>query len=344
MPIQSIQQVLHLRTKKNQHVMENINRLWDISEQAKTTQEILDALHPWGKNKELHFNNTLPKLIGICGVSTLLFGWMLSPYIPFFLSFIAALICFFIAYSTYEKDDAIDQVIDHLEMQMKLLKFNIEFDQFPRVITTPSSPVVMLNRLKKHFPVFNLGTESNEIESYAATTWLSQSGIEYPVLLFKYHYISEIYMPNGDGEKQKVREIHKDLWGAFVFNTSPQGIAVTNKRNEFFRPYTQLWKTSDIAMNKKLKVFGYDSKQLAKTISPSMTLKLDNLFKESNGDLISHYQESILCYMGDKNLFWVRSRKSRKDIATVSDLRGHLRTLDMPDYEKFKQNMIEFLS
>ena len=41
--------------------MHNVARLWDISRQAHTPQDILDALHPWGENNNLVLNNFLPK-------------------------------------------------------------------------------------------------------------------------------------------------------------------------------------------------------------------------------------------------------------------------------------------
>lgn len=50
----------------------------------------------------------------------------------------------------------------------------------------------------------------------------------------------------------------------------------------------------------------------------------------------------MLCYMGDQNLFRIaRKKQSPQDI---SALRGHLRTLTMPEYEKFKQSMLNLIS
>jgi len=42
------------------------------------------------------------------------------------------------------------------------------------------------------------------------------------------------------------KEIHKDLWGAFIFQIPISGIAVSNQRSRFFEPYTSSWQSSDI--------------------------------------------------------------------------------------------------
>lgn len=65
----------------------NVARLWTIGQQAKSDQDILDALHPWNDNKELYFYNNLPRLLFISGVLTCLFGWGYSCYIPFYFKF-----------------------------------------------------------------------------------------------------------------------------------------------------------------------------------------------------------------------------------------------------------------
>jgi hypothetical protein len=78
--------------------------------------------------------------------------------------------------------------------------------------------------------------------------------------------------------KSKIREIHKDQWGAFIFQMPALGFAASNKHHEFIPPYTQIWKTADILVSQNLYIFGYDQHQLARTISPSITLKLSDFF------------------------------------------------------------------
>lgn len=91
--------------------------------------------------------------------------------------------------------------------------------------------------------------------------------------------------------------------GAFIFQMPNLGIAVSNQRSRFFEPYGSVWESSDISVNRNLKIFGRSQHELAKSISPSMTLKLHDFFQHFKGDLIYHHQEQILCYVGNKTYY-----------------------------------------
>ena len=161
--------------------------------------------------------------------------------------------------------------------------------------------------------------------------------------MFQYHYVSELPIFQEENSNQKIaKEIHKDLWGAFIFQMPASGIAVSNKRSRFFEPYTSSWQSSDILINQELNIFGVDQHQLAKEISPSLTLKLHDFFQHFTGDLIYHHEEQILCYLGEQNLFQTASKRS--EIHDISALRGHLRTMTMPQYQKFQQLMLNLIS
>lgn len=344
MPVDTVHKLIHLRSKTNKRVMQNVARLWDLSRQAQSAQEILDGLHPWGKNNSLKFHNRFSYAFMLCGALSLILGVLFFNSIPIFFSILIACTWFFIGYISYESDDSIVEVIQALELKMKLFKDQLNFHKLPPHLTGVMSSVLVLGKLKQNFPLFNQGTESNEIERFASTTWVDQHQKSHPVLLFKYHYVSQLSIPHADGGQQKIKKIEKDLWGAFVFQVEPLGIAASNRRDHFFYPYTQSWQSSDIQLNQTLNIFGYDQQQLARTIRPALTLKLSDFFKDTQGDLVIHFDEHILCYMGEQNLFRSLSKKPRKDIQNISDLRGYLRTLDMPDYQQFKQRMLNFIA
>ena len=48
--------------------------------------------------------------------------------------------------------------------------------------------------------------------------------------------------------------------------------------------------------------------------------------------------------MTEHNIFNTVSRRDKDSIQNISDLRGYLRTLNMPNYEKFKQSMLNFVA
>ena len=343
MPINTVERLVHIRTKRNQQVMRNIARLWDIGHQAQSAQEILDGLHPWGEVKDLFFHNILPRLLFAIGIITIIFGCLMQHYLPlsFLTSLLAGLFCCFWAYLIYEQSDPIDDVIQFLEQRIMLLRYDLHFNQTPRHIAATTNTLLVMSRLKQNFPLFSQGNMSNEIRQFASTTW--QDGAQqHHVMLFQYHYVDEFSLPNSKGEKHKIQEIHKDQWGAFIFQMPALGFAASNKHGTFIAPYTQPWKTADILINQKLNIFGCDQHQLARTITPSITLKLNDFFQQYRGDVVYHFEEKILCYMGDQNLFYIPRKK--QNIQDISQLRGHLRTLTMPEYEKFKQSMLNLIS
>ena len=341
MPIDTVQEALHIRRKKNAQVFRNIARLWEIGQKSHNDQELLDALHPWREDHGLRFFNVLPYLLAITSMSTLIFGYFLHPHIQFIWSFLGAFLTGFLAYLLYEPKEPLTQVINYLEQRMTVLRYGLQFQQLPAYLPNQAQPLLVISRLKQFFPLFNRGTESNEITQYASTTW--HDGItEHQVLLFQYHYISEMPIFQENNKKKIVKEIHKDLWGAFIFQMPALGVAVSNQRSRFFAPYTSSWQSSDILINQKLKIFGLDQHQLAKEVGPSMTLKLHDFFEHFSGDLIYHHEEQILCYLGEQNLFQTASKRS--EIHDISALRGHLRTMTMPQYQKFQQLMLNLIS
>lgn len=340
MPIDTVQEALHIRRKKNAQVFRNIARLWEIGQKSQSDQELLDALHPWREDHGLRFFNVLPYLLAITSMSTLIFGYFLHPHIQFIWSFLGAFLTGFLAYLLYEPKEPLTQVINYLEQRMTVLRYGLQFQQLPAYLPIQAQPLLVMSRLKQYFPLFNRGTESNEITQYASTTW--HDGItEHQVLLFQYHYISEMPIFQENNEKKIVKEIHKDLWGAFIFQMPALGVAVSNQRSRFFAPYTSSWQSSDILINQKLKIFGLDQHQLAKEVGPSITLKLHDFFEHFSGDLIYHHEEQILCYLGEQNLFQTASKRS--EIHDISALRGHLRTMTMPQYQKFQQLMLNLI-
>ena len=342
MPIDTVEQALHIRRKKNAQVFRNIARLWDIGQKSHSDQDLLDALHPWRDDHSLCFFNVLPFILGIVSVCTLVFGYFFHPHIQYIFSLLAAFLTGFLAYLLYEPKEPLTQVITYLEQRMTDLRYGLQFQQLPAYLPIQAQPLLVISRLKQFFPLFNRGTESNEITQYASTTW-HDGTTEHQVLLFQYHYVSELPIFQEENSNQKIaKEIHKDLWGAFIFQMPASGIAVSNKRSRFFEPYTSSWQSSDILINQELNIFGVDQHQLAKEIGPSLTLKLHDFFQHFTGDLIYHHEEQILCYLGEQNLFQTASKRS--EIHDISALRGHLRTMTMPQYQKFQQLMLNLIS
>lgn len=341
MPIDTVQQALHIRRKKNAQVFRNIARLWEAGQSSHTDQALLDALHPWREDHSLRFFNILPYLLATISLSTLIFGYFLHPHLQFIWSFLGAFLTGFLAYLLYESKQPLEQVIEYLEQRMIQLRYGLNFQQLPAYLPIQAQPLLVISKLKQSFPLFNRGTESNEITHYASTAW-DDGTTKHQVLIFKYHYVTEMpILQDGNSDKKIVKEIHKDLWGAFVFQMPNLGIAISDQRSRFFEPYTRSWQSSDILINQKLNIFGLDQHQLAKSISPTLTLKLHDFFEHFSGDLIYHHEEQILCYLGEQDLFRITSKHDA--IHDIPALRGHLRTMTMPEYQRFQQLMLNLI-
>ena len=339
MPIDIVKHALHIRRKKNAQVFRNIARLWDIGRQSQSEQALLDGLHPWREPHHLRFFNTLPYLLIIIAVNTLIFGYFLHPHIQLLWSISAAIFIGFLAYLLYESPSQLTEVIHFLEQRIIQLRYNLNFQQLPAYLPIHAQPTLVLSKLKQNFPIFQRGSESNEISQYASTVW-DDSHTQHQVLIFQYHYVDKVVIANTES-KQITKSIHKDLWGAFIFQIPTLGIAVSNQRSRFFTPYVQSWQSSDIQTNQSLHILGQNQHQLAKVMSPSMTLKLNDFFQHFQGDLIYHHQENMLCYLGEQDLFTRISK--HKDIHDIPALRGHLRMLNMPEYQKFKTLMLNLI-
>ena len=253
MPIDTIKHSIHIRRKKNKVVFDNIDRLWDIGRGADSAQDILDRLHPWNAPITLKFENVLPILLGIVGIFFIVPVFFAGEHIWTLFSFLFGLGCLLWAYLSYEQDDPLEEITDYLEKQIIHKKYQLNEFTPPQHIGVALQPAFFIAHLKQLFPIFNQGTISNDIPYYASTTWQDEAGQQHQVLLFQYHFVDEIRVRDKDGNEIKVKEVHKDLWGCFVFEVPTQGLAITAYNKKFYYPYSFPWHSSDIQINQKLK-------------------------------------------------------------------------------------------
>ncbi len=153
MPIESVQQSIHIRRKKNAVVFQNIARLWDLGRQAKSHQDLLDGLHPWNGPITLKFENNLP--LALAGIGLLLIvSIFIAPENIWIQSgvFLGGLLLFW-AYLCYEQQQPLDEVIGFLEDAALAKKYQLAFQQQPQHISIPLNPL--------HFIYGKMKTASN---------------------------------------------------------------------------------------------------------------------------------------------------------------------------------------
>ena len=95
----------------------------------------------------------------------------------------------------------------YLEQRMTALRYGLKFQQLPAYLPIQAQPILVLSKLKQHFPLFNRGNEANEITEFASVTW--NDGItDHQVLLFKYHYVNNLpILQDQNSDKKIVKEI-----------------------------------------------------------------------------------------------------------------------------------------
>ncbi|MHA3893053.1 hypothetical protein [Acinetobacter sp. GXMZU3951] len=341
MPLETVQHSIHIRRKKNKVVFHNIARLWDVGRQAQSHQQILDGLHPWNAPITLKFDNALPILLGMTS-AVLSFAILIEPSSLWAQSclFFGILMLFW-AFICYENDDPIEEVIDYLEQQTIAQKYQLAYHRQPQHISIPLNPVLFIAHLKRLFPLFDQGSVANDFPIYASTVWMDEQHKAHQVLVFQYHFVNEIRMKDKDGNQVKVQEVHRDLWGVFVFDIEMPGLAITTASKSFGYPYSFAWQTSDIQTNQRLKIYGCDQMQLAKMLTPATVLRIADFFQYRSGDLLFHPESNVLCYLGPHDLFKISSKA--ENIQDISSLRGHLRTFKLPHLEQLKSDLLQFL-
>lgn len=342
MPIESMQRNLHIRRKKNELVFENIARLWELHQQAKSHQDILDGLHPWQASINLKFENTLQYWLALIGAALCLCLFIAPEQFAFQLIFLGGLACIFWAWLSIERHQPIKEVIEALEQKIISDKYQLDYFASPPHMRMPLQGQMLESKLKLLFPLFNLGSIANDFPLYASSLWQDEQGIEHPVIVFQYRYVTEITLRDKNGDKVRVKEVEQFKYGVFVFDINKfQGLAISSQLRQFASPYSSPWKTSDILLNRKLYIAGTQQLALAKQLTPAHVLRLEAFFQKQDGSLLFHPEQHCMCFLGNKNLFQP-SVKKRK-ITDISTLRGHLRTFKLPYLEQLKTDITTLL-
>lgn len=341
MPIETVQHSLHIRRKKNAVVFDNLERLWQLQHEAKSHQDILDGLHPWNAPITLKFDNFLPTLLFVAGLCCAFIIMIKPSSMILQLGFGMGLFMMFWAWISFEKQKQIDPIIKALEEKVIQHKYHLDYFGQPPHINLPLQPALMILKIKQMFPVFDIGTYANEIPIYASSTWQDENGKTHSVMVFEYRYIDEVTVRDKDGDEIRVKLIERSQWGVIVFNVALKGLAVTSMGRKFYHPYSHPWQTSDITLNQKIKIYGSDSFNTAKQMSPSLVLKFSDFFQAQHGHLLFHPTQDCLCFIGTKNLFQIS--KNKRKIEDISALRGHLRTFKLTHLERLQHDLLQFL-
>lgn len=341
MPIETSQRILHLRSKQNAEVEDNLARLWQIGRNSHSAQDILDQLHPWGASRRLKFDNALAFVLG--GMGTLLLLLLLfQPYalLSQSIAFVGGCLIF-LSYLLYAPQRPIDEVIVYLQDSIIAKRYQLNYHKVPEALGRPLRPTLLISQLKQQFPIFNRGRVSNEIPFFASCVWQEDNGQSHQVLIFEYHFVNQFASPDPNTKHIRPKEIHQSLWGVFVFNLEHDfaTFAASTEHKKLPYPYHLQWHSSDIQIRQRLYIGGENPLELAKKMTPALTLKLAEFFRQREGELYINPNQNMLCYLGKDPLMQIQ-RQHHKKIQDISALRGHLRTFKLPLLERLKNDLL----
>ena len=268
MPVETVLHHLHIRRKKNQLVFENIARLWELHNHAQSQQDLLDGLHPWAGPMQLKFENSLSYGLAFLGLMLCLSLIISTEHPIFYLSFVVGLLLIFLAWLCYEVSKPIQEIIQALQTKAIGFKYGLQYYSMPLHLNNVRNGHSLEIKLKNMFPLFHLGSISNDFPLHASCVWEDENKQQHSVLVFQYRYITELTVSDKNGKKVRVKEIEQFLYGVFVFEIQKfRGLALSDQQRNFAFPYEVRWQSSDILFNQNLKVFGLNQHQLAKQLT-----------------------------------------------------------------------------
>lgn len=328
MPIDKVQQSFLQQKLHNQQVRQNISHIEQLRQQH-NGEQLIQKLQQWHHSPpSLTVTNTLFWTLLSSAVVVALLVVLFA--LPLYLLIMPAALMIF-ACVKKENNKQRDQLIQQLCTQHLAEKYHIEFNTHPH-----GYPI---QDLQHHFPLFDLGDYSNEIES-TATGVLDSNQKRYPFTLYQYHYVDEVEDRDKDGNITYSYR-HYDRWGIFIENMPIQGISISTHQKKACRLGTK-WTTSDIRFNQVYELSGNNEMTLARFFNPARILMLEHVLNTLKGDLYFHPNIPVLCWQFSHNIF--EAIPHTKGIETTHQLGQLLTQLHMPRFEELAQQLNLFLS
>ena len=318
--ITKIQNAFSQQHTNNSKTRNNINLINNILSSDQSFTQQLEQLKNWKEDPSLSIQNyTFWLFIGI-GICCVLLAMAIHPI------FLFATV-FSIAFAFYKRTStkALNQMLGYIQQRNLEEKYqlNFNFHDENQIIDSPYN-----------FPLFNLGDYENDIRNCIYGSW-QINNINYPYMLFNYHYVDEVETKDSDGDR-KTEYRHYDLWGIILENFPIQGISISSKQKRACRLGTK-WSSGDIRFDDYYQLSGVNEMQLAKFFSPTHVLMLDQAMDYFKGDFYIQANRPSLCWLFNKDVTNTQIEFDR--IETVHDLVAQLETTTMPEYEQLKQSM-----
>jgi len=322
--ITKIQNAFGQQHANNGQTQNNINLINNILNSNQSFTQQLEQLKNWKDDPSLSIQNYTFWLFISIGICCVLLAIAIHPI--FLLATILS-----IAFAFYKRTStkALDQMIGYIQQRNLEEKYqlNFNYNDENQIIESPYN-----------FPLFDLGDHENDIRNCIYGLW-RVNDIEYPYMLFNYHYVDEVETKDSDGDS-KTEYRHYDLWGIILENFPAQGISIASKQKRACRLGTK-WSSGDIRFDDNYQLSGTNEMQLAKFFTPTHVLMLDQAMEYFKGDFYIQADRPSLCWLFNKDVTKAQMEFDRID--TVHDLVTQLETTTMPEYEQLRQSMFTIL-
>ncbi len=311
----------HANNGKTQHNIHAINQLLSSNQDF---EQIIASLKNWQDDPSLSIQNYTFWLFIAIAIGLFVLAIFTHPIL---LLVAGASVAF--AFYKRTSTKALNQVIEDAHQKNLEAKYQIRFypNAFDENIESPYN-----------FPLFGLGDHENTIGHCIYGAW-QVNGINYPYMLFNYHYVDEVETRDSEGKK-KTEYRHYDLWGIILENFPAQGISISSKQNRACRLGVK-WSSGDIRFDNQYQLSGTNEMQLAKFFTPNHVLMLDQAMAYFKGDFYVQAQRPSLCWLFKTDI--TKAQMQVDKVQTVYDLAAQLESMNMPDYEQLKDSLITIL-
>lgn len=322
--ITKIQNAFNQQHANNSKTQNNINIINQILNSDLSFEQKLEHLRNWKDDPSLTIQNYTFWFFITLGVCCILLAMAIHP-----IFFLAAILSIAFAFYKRTSTTALNQMLGYIQQRNLEEKYQINFNYHDENQTIESP---------YHFPLFNLGDHKNDIRNCIYGCW-KINAVEYPYMLFNYHYVDEVETKDSDGDT-KTEYRHYDLWGIILENFPTQGISISSKQKRACRLGTK-WSSGDIRFDERYQLSGVNEMQLAKFFTPTHVLVLDQAMDYFKGDLYVQAQRPSLCWLFNVDI--TKTLIQYDHVDTVHELIAQLESTSMPEYERLKQSLTAIL-
>lgn len=325
----------------NKQVDADLAAVKKLVSDANTDIEILETLAKQGDKYQLQYQNKSFYYILILSIIPIVAIGFLPVYLYqtqheplFLLLLLLPLILLALVFSFRQSDKPKQAMLELVETRYEELKYGFRNQLNLETVDT--------HALYEDFRyLFRLGNYSNEVVRTAAGRFPGK--LNYPFMLFHYHYVNERTETHGSGKDETTQTVydHYDKWGMFVGEVPMLGFALTRRKNKI---YPHRWKTSSISFNRRHNITGANEHELARLFQPINVERFEKLLADFKDFDVQVSDRLPVFYIESPVDLFRRAGKNNKHVATAPQLAAGLESMYLPNFEWLANRVVPFIN